>query len=257
MTLVLSGVAVRLGGRRVLHDADVTLARGEILGVIGANGAGKSTLLRAAAGLLGIDAGQVTLDGTPIAAWDRRRLGRRIAFLPQDRTVHWSLSVRALVGLGRLPHRGVAAAESRQDIDAIVRAMAEADIMHLASRPVTELSGGERARVLLARALAQDAETLIADEPAAGLDPAHQLDVFERFSALATNGRCIVVALHDLGMAARYCHRLLLLGSGRQLALGPPRDVLTPRWLAAAYGIKAHLSAVDGMPIIIPIARVT
>ncbi len=257
MTLVLSGVSARLGGRTVLHDANMTLSRGEILGVIGANGAGKSTLLRVAAGLLGPDAGQITLDGNPIAAWERRRLGRRIAFLPQDRTVHWSLSVRALVGLGRLPHRGFAAAESPADVDAIAHAMAGADVVHLADRAVTELSGGERARVLLARALAQDAETLIADEPAAGLDPAHQLDVFERFSAMATKGRSIIIALHDLGAAARYCHRLLLLSGGRQLALAPPTDVLTPRWIAEAYGIKVHLSIVDGMPIVIPLTRLT
>lgn len=257
MTLVLSGVAVSLGGRRVLSAANVTLARGEVLGVIGPNGAGKSTLLRVAAGLLAPDAGRITLDGTPIHSWDRRQLGRRLAFLPQDRTVHWSLSVRALVGLGRLPHRGFAAAESSIDAAAIERAMAEADVAQLADRAVTELSGGERARVLLARALAQDAETLIADEPVAGLDPAHQLDVFECFSAMATKGRCIVVALHDLAAAARHCHRLLLLSGGRQLALAPPHDVLTPRLFAEGYGIKAYLSQVDGVPIVIPLARLT
>jgi iron complex transport system ATP-binding protein len=257
MTLVLNAISAALAGRRVLNDVGFTLARGEILGVIGPNGAGKSTLLRTAAGLLQPAAGSVSLDGQPIGSWDRRQLGRRIAFLPQDRTVHWPLAVRAVVGLGRLPHRSMAAAESEQDRRAIERAMAEADVAQLSARPVTELSGGELARVLLARALAQDAEILIADEPAAGLDPAHQLDLFRRFEAMAANGRAIVVALHDLSAAARFCHRLLLLAQGRQVAIGAPRDVLTQARLAAVYAIEARLCEIEGVPIVVSLHRLT
>jgi iron complex transport system ATP-binding protein len=257
MTLTLANVSASLGGRSVLRGAGITLAPGEIVGVIGPNGAGKSTLLRIAAGLLAPASGTVTLDGRAIATWDRRALGRRIAFLPQDRIVHWPLSVRAVVALGRLPHKTLSAAESREDAAAIYRAITETDIAHLTDRTVAELSGGERARVLLARALAQDAQTLIADEPAAGLDPAHQLDLFERFKTMSAAGRAIVVALHDLAAAARYCDRLLLLSNGRQVALAPPRDVLTPALLQQAYGISAFIGDADGVPIVIPLQRLT
>lgn len=257
MTLALANVSASLGGRSVLAGAGLTLGRGEIVGVIGANGAGKSTLLRIAAGLLVPASGTVTLDGRAIATWDRRILGRRIAFLPQDRIVHWPLSVRAVVALGRLPHKTFSAAESREDAAAIDRAITETDIALLTDRTVADLSGGERARVLLARALAQDAQTLIADEPAAGLDPAHQLDLFERFKTMAAAGRSIVVALHDLAAAARYCDRLLLLSNGRQVALAPPRDVLVPALLQQAYGISAFVGDADGVPIVIPLQRLT
>jgi iron complex transport system ATP-binding protein len=255
MTISLASISARLGGRPVLMGATVTLAPGEVLGVIGPNGAGKSTLLRIAAGLLPPAGGSAKLDDTELAAWDRHALGRRIAFLPQDRTVHWPLAVRAVVALGRLPHRSPAAAESAEDSAAIERAMREADVAHLADRPVSALSGGERARVLLARALAQNTAILIADEPAAGLDPAHQLDLFDRFTAMTAAGRSVIVALHDLTAAARYCHRLLLLAGGRQLALGAPRDVLTPALLASGYGIAAHQTEIDGVTLITPLHR--
>ncbi len=257
MTLSLNGISARLGERTVLEHVSVTLGQGEVLGVIGPNGAGKSTLLRLAAGLLLPSAGSVTLDGTPLERWERRRLGRRIAFLPQERTVHWPLSVRSVVALGRLPHKGFAATQSREDADAVARAIAEADIEALADRTVGALSGGERARVLLARALAQDTPILLADEPAAGLDPAHQLDLFARFHAMAARGRSVVVALHDLAAAARYCHRLLLLSNGHPVALAPPREVLTADLLASAYGITAYVGETDGVPIVTPLQRLT
>lgn len=257
LSLALDRVSARLGNRTVLEEVSATLGAGEILGVIGPNGAGKSTLLRVAAGLLQPSAGSVTLDGSSLAKWDRRRLGRRIAFLPQERTVHWPLSVRGVVSLGRLPHRAFAAAESREDADAISRAISQADIVALEHRTVSELSGGERARVLLARALAQDTHILVADEPAAGLDPAHQLDLFERFRAMAEQGRSVIVALHDLGTAARYCHRLLLLSNGRAIALAKPREVLTAGMLASAYGIAAFVGETDGVPIVTPLRRLT
>ena len=257
MTLALDHISARLGDRTVVADTSVTLQSGEILGVIGPNGAGKSTLLRIAAGLLQPSTGSVTLDGTPLDHWDRRALGRRVAFLPQERVVHWPLSVRSVVALGRLPHKGFAATESHEDSEAITRAIAEADIAALLDRTVSELSGGERARVLLARALAQDTRILLADEPAAGLDPAHQLDLFERFRAMAATGRSVVVALHDLAAAARYCHRLLLLSNGHPLALAPPRAVLTADLLASAYGITAYVGETDGVPIVTPLRRLT
>lgn len=257
MTLALEAISAALAGREVLRDVSLALAPGEVLGVIGPNGAGKSTLLRVAAGLLRPSAGTATLDGRALEDWERQQLARRIAFLPQNRTVHWPLDARAVVALGRLPYLGFAGAESAADKAAIDTAMAQADVAGLATRSVSALSGGELARVLLARALAQDAPILIADEPAAGLDPAHQLDLFQRFRTLAGRQRSIIVALHDLSAAARFCDRLLLLANGQVLALGAASDVLSADRLGAAYGIAARMSQIEGVPIVVPLHRLT
>jgi iron complex transport system ATP-binding protein len=167
--------------------------------------------------------------------------------------VHWALAARAVVALGRLPYRPLGAGESAADAAAIDAALAAMDVAHLAERPVPELSGGERARVLIARALAQEPRALLADEPAAGLDPAHQLGLFRHLAALAAAGRTVIVALHDLSLAARFCHSVALLHHGRTLAAGAPKDVLSPEHLAAAYGITARYRSIDGVPVVLPI----
>jgi iron complex transport system ATP-binding protein len=213
-TLSARGVGVRLGGRRVLQGIELSVAPGEIVAVIGANGAGKSTLLKAVSGLIAPAEGVVTLGGVALAEIDARTLGREIAYLPQERAVHWPLTVRRLVLLGRLPFRARVAGPSVDDARAVDEAMAAMDVSQFADRPVTELSGGERARVLLARALAQRPRFLVADEPTTGLDPAHGLTLFAQFVRMAAEGRAVVVALHDLSLAARYCHRVLLLKAG-------------------------------------------
>ena len=247
------GVGVRLAGRRVLDAVDLSVEPGEIVAVIGANGAGKSTLLRAMAGLIAPHEGAVTLGGRPLADLDARALGREIAYLPQDRTVHWPLTVRRLVALGRLPFRARVAAPSTEDRDAVEEAMAAMDVTAFADRAVTELSGGERARVLLARALAQRPRFLVADEPTTGLDPAHGLTLFAQFVRMASQRRAVIVALHDLSLAARYCDRALLLKGGRTLALGTARAVLTPQHLAQAYGVRATVTEIEGRPVVLPI----
>lgn len=252
-TLSARGVGVRLAGRRVLDAVDLSVEPGEIVAVIGANGAGKSTLLKAMAGLISPHEGAVTLGGRPLADLHARALGREIAYLPQDRTVHWPLTVRRLVALGRLPFRVRVAAPSTEDRDAVEEAMAAMDVTAFADRAVTELSGGERARVLLARALAQRPRFLVADEPTTGLDPAHGLTLFAQFVRMASQRRAVIVALHDLSLAARYCDRALLLKGGRTLALGTARAVLTPQHLAQAYGVRATVAEIEGRPVVLPI----
>ena len=244
---------VSLKGRKVLRGLDLVAESGQLTAIIGRNGAGKTTLLKAMAGLVVPHAGAALLDGTPLDGWERGRLARALAYLPQERLVHWALTARAVVALGRLPYQPFGAGESEADGAAIDAALAVADAAHLAGRPVPELSGGERARVLIARALAQEPRVLLADEPAAGLDPAHQLTLFRHLAALASAGRTVVVAVHDLSLAARFCHSIVLMHEGRTLAAGKPQDVLSPQHLAAAYGIRALYQAIDGVPVVVPI----
>lgn len=254
MRLATRELRVIVDGRCVLDQITLSVAPGEVVAVAGPNGAGKSTLLRAMAGVgaqAGVErSGEVLIDGQPIDRLDARARGRAIAYLPQERIVHWPLSVERVVALGRLPHGGGAALSTadRAAIDAALEAM---DVAGFRGRPVSKLSGGERARVLLGRALAQEARILIADEPTSGLDPAHALDLFGHFGRLAAEGRSVVVALHDLSMARRFCHRLLLLRGGQMRAAGPPSAVLTTTTLAEVYGVRAAIGEVDGIPVVV------
>lgn len=209
---------------------------GCFVGLIGPNGAGKSTLMRAALGLIPADG------HSDLAALPPRQRARRAAWLPQSREVAWPVPVAALVRLGRLaqgPDPDRRAAEA-----AVTEALAALDITHLRDRPATELSGGELARALIARLLAQRTPLILADEPVAGLDPAHQLAVMALFRDLARAGRTVIASVHDLGLAARFCDRLVLLDAGRVAADGPPARVLTPNRLRASFGVAGAF--VDG-----------
>ncbi len=252
MTLKAQNVSVALGGRTVLEHFTTTLAPGEFVAVVGPNGAGKSTALKMMAGLLSPSVGSVSLDDAPLASFTGRARARRIAYLPQDRIVNWSLPAARIVALGRLPHRSFAAGESSTDRAAIAAAMTRMDVGQFADRPVTMLSGGERARVLVARALAQEAQYLVADEPAAGLDPAHALALFEEFSRLARDGHGVLTALHDLSLALRFATRVILLREGRCLADGPGAQVLSRANLAAAFAIDAIVTEIEGIPVVLP-----
>jgi iron complex transport system ATP-binding protein len=251
MRIEARGLHMRLGRREVLRGLDFLAHAGEVTAVIGPNGAGKTTLLKVLAGLLAASGGTVLLDGRPIGDWPPQMRARSLAYLPQERITHWALSARAVVALGRLPHQPMGAGESLADVRAIDAALAAMDIGHLAERPVPEMSGGERARVLVARALAQEPVALLADEPAAGLDPAHQLALFHHFSALASAGRTVVVALHDLSLAARFCHRIVLMQAGSSITAGAPEDVLKSEHLAAVYGINARYTRIEGVPVVL------
>ena len=251
IALGLDGVSVRLGGVPVLERVSLAVAAGELIGLIGPNGAGKSTLLRAAAGLEPLAAGGVTLLGRPVAGLDRRERAKAMAYLPQHGPVHWPLPVRDLVALGRLPHRAAFAASGDDDAAAVARALERAGVAAFAARPIDTLSGGERGRALLARALAGEPALLLADEPTASLDLAHQLQIMELLAGLAAGGMAVIAVLHDLGLAARICPRLVLLDRGRIAADGPPAAVLTPERLAAVYGIDGALETVDGIPVLV------
>jgi iron complex transport system ATP-binding protein len=253
MRVEAQGLQVRLRAREVIAGLEFAARAGEVTAVIGPNGAGKTTLLRTFAGLIAPTAGTASLDGRSIADWRPLERARVLAYLPQERTVHWALNARAVVALGRLPYQPMGAGESEADALAVAAALSAMDVAHLADRPVLEMSGGERARVLVARALAQEPRVLLADEPTAGLDPAHQLALFRHFTALAAAGRTVVVALHDLSLAARFCHRIVLMQAGRAVAAGAPEDVLRIEHLASVYGIKARYVVVDGVPVVLPL----
>lgn len=217
MALILSGVSAMLGGRHVLERVDAAFQPGRIAVVLGPNGAGKSTLLRVAAGLIAAD-GQVLLDDRAVAALPPRERARTIGYLPQDHAVHWDVTARELMALGRAPHRSPFAAESDLDRQAIAHAMAATDTADLADRRVLSLSGGERARALLARVLAGEPQWLLADEPLASLDPAHQLDLLDRLRAAADAGMGVILVLHDLAQAARIADDVLVLAHGQVAA---------------------------------------
>ena len=253
--LAAENIRVLRQRRRVVLDAvSCQLRPGTLTGIVGPNGAGKSTLLQALAGLLPVADGRVALDGTPIAAVERQSLARAIAYLPQERRVHWPLPVRDIVALGRLPHRRTPAGESGADHAAIHAALATMDLVGLADRTADHLSGGELGRALIARALAQKAPVILADEPAAGLDPGHALALFGVFRRLAEDGHTIAVALHDLSMAARFCHEIVVLGDGRVAAAGPATQVLTHAHLEPVFGVRFVMGRIESLPVVLPSA---
>ena len=256
-SLCAEAISVDLGTRTVLRDFTTRIVPGEFVAVVGPNGAGKSTALKALAGLIEPVRGRVLLDGNPLAQIERRDAGRAIAYLPQDRTVHWPLEAARVVALGRLPHRSFASAETQRDRDAVSSAMQRMDVLQFSQRPIVALSGGERARVLVARALAQEARYLIADEPTAGLDPAHTLHLFQEFARLAREGNAVITALHDLSLALRYASRVILLSEGRAVADGPAASVLTRERLAQVFGIETIVTTIEGIPVVLPSSPLT
>ena len=234
------GLTLRRGRREILAGLDLALRPGEVTVLLGPNGAGKSTLLSALAGLLAPASGKVLLDGEDLSALAPAARARRIGFLPQTPEVAWPLEVRILVGLGRIPHIG-ARGLSADDARIIEAALAEAGAADLADRDASTLSGGERARVMIARVLAGEPDWLLADEPRAGLDPGCQIDAAQTLVRRARAGCGVVLTLHDLTLAARIADRVLVLAEGKLLADGPPEVALVPDVLARAFGVRTAL----------------
>ncbi len=237
--LTASKLAVRLGGRAVVDGVGLTLRAGEVTAIVGPNGAGKSTLLACLAGLRRPDAGTVRLGEQLVPTLPARDRARRIGFLPQTPEIAWRLDVETLVMLGRTAHAGPFG-PGPQDRTAVARALDAADLSGFAQRDVTSLSGGERGRVLIARALAGEPDWLLADEPLTGLDLGHQLDVSTLLRAFAAEGGGVAVSVHDLGFAARAADRVVVMAHGRVLADGAPAQALSAAVLSQAYEVEAQ-----------------
>jgi len=248
-------IRVCFGAREAVRQSSFDLNDGEIVGLIGPNGAGKSTLIRALAGLVTPAGGSLEFLGKPLEKWSARERAKQLAYLPQFPQVHWPLSVHAAVALGRMPHARRIGPLSAADEAAIERALAETGTAALKERAVTTLAGGEKTLVMLARTLASEPKFLLADEPVAGLDLCHQLEVMELLRRLAGSGRGVLAVLHDLTLAARFCDRLLLLKDGRLVCEGTPAQVLTAERLRETYGVDTEIYERDGELRIIPRRR--
>ena len=247
--LEIRNASVAKEGARLLENVTLSARPGEFIGLVGPNGAGKSTLMRAIVGLERLHSGDCMIDGARLESLSHRERARRIAYLPQLREVHWGVTVESIVALGRYafgaPHRLSAA-----DLEAVNRAISASDVETLRNRIVASLSGGERARVHLARTLAAGAPILIADEPTAALDPKHQVSVMEILKMHASKGGLVVAALHDLDLAARWCSRILVLDKGRLTADGAPREALSQATIARVFEVAArNVTSVDGLPV--------
>ena len=247
-------LTLKRGSAVVLSDIEMALQPGEVLGVLGPNGAGKSTLLAALCGELLPSAGRVSLDGRALAEWDGPSRAQRLAVLPQSSTLNFAFAVEDVVAMGRLPH----ASGARLDAEIVAAALRAADAAHLAGRSYLQLSGGERQRVHLARVLAQlwpgqSGQVLLLDEPTSMLDPLHQHTTLQAIRTVAAAGCAVLVVLHDLNLAARYCDRLLLLADGNAQALDTPQAVLQPALLEAVFGIRVLVQSHPelGHPLII------
>jgi len=232
--LAVERLGVTIGSAALLDGVDAAIAPGRVTAIVGPNGAGKSTLLACLAGLRTPDRGQALLDGQPLASLGATARARRIGYLPQDAPLHWNIAVRALIALGRFPH-----GDARSDLGrlAIDRALTKLDLHPFADRLAATLSGGERARAMLARVLAGEPDWILADEPLAALDIAHRYALMAHLRAVAARGVGVLLVAHDIALAAAYADDALLLHGGRLVAAGPVTDVLTPDRLGPVFGV--------------------
>jgi iron complex transport system ATP-binding protein len=252
MVAALRGIGANLSSRTVLRNVTLDINAGEVVALVGPNGAGKSSLLKVLAGLLEPTMGTLMLDGIANDALSATDRALHIAYLPQHRAIHWPMAVRGIVGLGRLPHQVTGRSTAERDTAAIDRAMAAMDVTAFADRPVLALSGGEQARVLMARALAQEPRLLLADEPTSGLDLSHQFALADVLRARAMDGVACLVALHDLSLAARVADRIVMMAAGQIVAEGPPEAVLTPARILSVYGVHMQVMSLGADLVFVP-----
>lgn len=252
MGIIVSDLIVELGGRRIIDGLTASLSQGRITAILGPNGAGKTTLLRSMLHLLPASNGSIKLDSQLISTLPPRDRARRMGYLPQDTSLAWNIRVSDIVALGRAPWRSPFAALSSTDHEAIEAALDATDSRVLAERLTGTLSGGERARVMLARVLAGQPDWLFVDEPLASLDPAHQVDISARLRGIADAGHGIVIVLHDLTHAAAMADDILLLKAGKLVAAGSKDDVLTSVNLRRTYDIDFEIVPTGRGPAILP-----
>jgi cobalamin transport system ATP-binding protein len=255
--LTVSGISAGYGAAAVLREISFELRRGEMLAIVGPNGAGKSTLLKVAAGSLRPWHGSIKLLGRPLASYRRRELARLVATVAQENQVAFRFTVLEIVLMGRAPHLGSFHLENDRDLAAAHAAMERFELLDLAHRPINELSGGERKRVFLARALAQEPQMMLLDEPAAFLDLRHVAEILGQFRKLCMEQNLAIAAsMHDLNAAASYADRVLLMNQGAAVAYGTPDEVLTAANLEQVYQVKVHVSrnSVTGALTIFPSA---
>ena len=250
MTISATSVGVDLEGRTILDGVSIDVVPGEVLVLVGPNGAGKSTLLGVLSGERSPSRGTVTVEGRELRGIRHAELARVRSVLTQENSVSFPFLVSEVVAMGRSPWARTI--EGRDDITAVAEAMAATDITHLAGRRYTQLSGGEKARVSLARVLAQRTPVIFLDEPTASLDLRHQEDVMRVGRRMADEGRAVVIVLHDLSLASAYADRLALVSEGRLEALGAPADVLTEERVERVYGLPVELHLVAGRPVVVP-----
>jgi iron complex transport system ATP-binding protein len=254
--LTAQGLNVALAGRAVLHGISLSLSPGHLVALVGPNGAGKTTLLRALAGLVASE-GAIHAGGAALSSLTLRERARRFAYLPQGHLVHWPLPARDIVALGRYPHGATDPARlTPKDIEAVLRAMQATDVMEFSERRVTELSGGERSRVALARVFAVEAPVILADEPTSSLDPRHQIDVMKTLRAAADQGTLVIVVTHDLGLAARFADTVLVLSEGRLVSQGAPSEALSEQVMADVFRISAYRAEHQREAVIVPWAEI-
>lgn len=246
-----AGIGVELDGSAVLDGVSLDVVPGEVLALVGPNGAGKSTLLGVLSGERRPSRGTVTIDGREVGGIRHTELARLRSVLTQENAVSFPFLVSEVVAMGRSPWARTA--EGRDDVQVVREAMDATDIAHLARRRYTALSGGEKARVSLARVLAQRTPIVLLDEPTASLDLRHQEDVMRIARGLAAEGRSVVVVLHDLSLASAYGDRLALIAGGRLEALGTPSEVLTEERVERVYGLQVELHLVAGRPVVVPL----
>jgi iron complex transport system ATP-binding protein len=254
--LTAQDVSVKLAGRLVLKDISFSLSSGHLVALVGPNGAGKTTLLRALAGLV-TSSGAIHVGADALSSLSLRERARRFAYLPQGHIVHWPLPARDIVALGRYPHGATDPARlTPRDTEAVLRAMQAADVVEFGARRVTELSGGERSRVALARVLAVEAPVILADEPTSSLDPRHQIDVMKCLRAAADRGVLVIVVTHDLGLAARFADTVLVLSDGRLVSQGAPADALSEQTMGEVFRISAYRAEYQREAVIVPWAEI-
>jgi len=254
--LAAQSLSVTLARRLVLKDVSLALSSGHLVALVGPNGAGKTTLLRALAGLVPSE-GAIEVGGAALSSLTLRERARRFAYLPQGHVVHWPLPARDIVALGRYPHGTTDPARlTPKDTEAVLRAMQATDVMEFSERRVTELSGGERSRVALARVLAVEAPVILADEPTASLDPRHQFDVMKSLRASADKGVLVIVVTHDLGLAARFADTVLVLSDGRLVSQGAPAEALSEKIMGDVFRISAYRAEYQREAVIVPWAGI-